>query len=381
MRPSIFITALLAALVGIGSNLALIFAAAEALEATRQETASWVFGLGIGVTINATLLSFYFKKPVTAAWSSPGAAVIAATSGLTLPEATGAFLFCALLLTLTALIRPLRNLVSAIPLPLANALLAGVLFGFVVRVFPALESNAVLVAPLLLLFVLLRYWSPLWATLSTLLIGMVLAFALGQADALPAFTLTRPVFVQAQFEVSVMISLGVPLYLVTMAGQNLPGLAVLRAAGYQVDARPILGLTGLTSALVALVGAHAQNLAAITAALCTGPDVHPDPAKRWMVGPALGFIYLFIALSAGWVVGLFDALPPELLITVAAVGLVGSLAASLSRAVTDEALLFPALVTFLVAQSPFAFLDLGGAFWGLAAGLLLWGLSRGQRLS
>lgn len=376
MRPSIFITALLAALVGIGGSIALIFAAANALGTTQEETASWIFGLGIGITINATLLSFYFKMPVTAAWSSPGSAVIAATSGLSLPEATGAFLLTALLLSLTALIRPLRNLVSAIPLPLANALLAGVLFGFVIRVFPALESNAVLVAPLLVLFILVRLWSPLWATLLTLIAGIGLAFALGQSAELPAFAFTRPVLIAPEFDVAVMLSLGIPLYLVTMAGQNLPGLAVLRASGYDVDARPILGLTGLTSGVLAFIGAHTQNLAAITAALCTSPDAHPDPKKRWLVGPSLGLIYLIIALCAGWMVGLFDALPPELLITVAAVGLAGALATALSGAVADKDLLFPALVTFLVAQSPFKFLDLGGAFWGLAAGLLLWGLSK-----
>jgi len=377
-RPSLMITAIIVALVGIGGTVAVVIAAAQAVGATQAQTASWIAGLGLGITINSSLLSFYFKKPVTAAWSSPGAAVIAATSGISLPEAVGAFLFCAALLMLTALIRPLRRLVSAIPMPLANALLAGVLFGFVVRVFPALSSNPNLVVPLLTLFILIRLWSPLWATLLTLAAGTILAFVLGQAAEVPTFAFTQLQFVRPELNGAVVLSLGLPLYLVTMAGQNLPGLAALRAAGYEVDARPILGLTGLTSAAVAFIGCHTQNLAAVTAALCTSPDAHPDPDKRWMVGPSHALVYFLIALCAGWLVALFAALPPELLITVAAVGLSGALIAALAGALGDEAMRFPALVTFLVAQSTFTLWGLGGAFWGLALGLLLWGLSKAK---
>ena len=377
-RPSILATAFVAALVGIGGTVAIVIAAAEAVGATQAQTASWIAGLGIGIAINASLLSFVFKKPITSAWSSPGAAVIAATSGISLPEAVGAFLFCAALLMLTALIRPLRNLVSSIPLPLANALLAGVLFGFVIRIFPALESNPILVLPLFLLFIFVRLWSPLWATVCTLVVGTILAFALQQASGIPDFEITQLTWVWPEFDFTIMLSLGLPLYLVTMAGQNLPGLAVLRAAGYDVDARPILAITGLTSAGVAFIAAHTQNLAAITAALCTSPDAHPDPKKRWMVGPSLGLIYLLIAISAGWLVALFAALPPELLITVAAVGLSGALINALSGSMAEPDLRFPALATFLVAQSSFALLGLGGAFWGLIVGLALWGLSKAR---
>lgn len=377
-RPSLFIAALIAALVGFGGTVAIVLAAAEAVGATQAQTASWLAGLGLGIAINATILSWVFKQPITTAWSSPGAALIAATSGYSMGEAVAAFLLCSVLLLLTASIGGLRRLVSAIPMPLANALLAGVLFGYVINVFPEIAGNPLLSLSMIGVFMVVRLWSPPWATLITLGFGTALAFALGQASPLPPLRLTSLVWVTPEFSISAMMSLGLPLYLVTMAGQNLPGLAVLRAAGYTVDTRPILGLTGVSSFGLAFIGAHTQNLAAITAALCTGRDAHPDPDRRWMTGPSLGFIYLLIALCCGWLVALFAALPSALIVTVAAVGLSGALATALKNAVQEETLLFPALVTFLVAQSDVSFFGLGGAFWGLILGLGLWGLSRGR---
>ena len=377
-RPSLFIAALIAALVGFGGTVAIVLAAAEAVGATQAQTASWLAGLGLGIAINATILSWVFKQPITTAWSSPGAALIAATSGYSMGEAVAAFLLCSVLLLLTASIGGLRRLVSAIPMPLANALLAGVLFGYVINVFPEIAGNPLLSLSMIGVFMVVRLWSPPWATLITLGFGTALAFALGQASPLPPLRLTSLVWVTPEFSISAMMSLGLPLYLVTMAGQNLPGLAVLRAAGYTVDTRPILGLTGISSFGLAFIGAHTQNLAAITAALCTGRDAHPDPDRRWMTGPSLGFIYLLIALCCGWLVALFAALPSALIVTVAAVGLSGALATALKNAVQEETLLFPSLVTFLVAQSDVSFFGLGGAFWGLILGLGLWGLSRGR---
>ena len=377
-RPSLFIAALIAALVGFGGTVAIVLAAAEAVGATQAQTASWLAGLGLGIAINATILSWVFKQPITTAWSSPGAALIAATSGYSMGEAVAAFLLCSVLLLLTAIIGGLRRLVSAIPMPLANALLAGVLFGYVINVFPEIAGNPLLSLSMIGVFMVVRLWSPPWATLITLGFGTALAFALGQASPLPPLRLTSLVWVTPEFSISAMMSLGLPLYLVTMAGQNLPGLAVLRAAGYTVDTRPILGLTGISSFGLAFIGAHTQNLAAITAALCTGRDAHPDPDRRWMTGPSLGFIYLLIALCCGWLVALFAALPSALIVTVAAVGLSGALATALKNAVQEETLLFPSLVTFLVAQSDVSFFGLGGAFWGLILGLGLWGLSRGR---
>lgn len=375
-RPSVFIAALIAALVGFGGTVAIVIDAAAALGATQAQTASWIAGLGLGIAVNASILSYIFKKPITTAWSSPGAALIAATSGIGLTDAVGAFLLCALLLLMTAAIGRLRTLVAAIPMPLASALLAGVLFGYVSKVFPSIGDNPWLCLPMIALFLTVRLWSPAWATLATLGFGIALAFGLGQAQSVPPFAVTQLTFIQPTFNPSVLISLGLPLYLVTMAGQNLPGVAVLRASGYEVDTRPILGLTGLTSAALAFICAHTQNLAAITAAMCTGPEAHPDKDKRWMTGPALGAIYLVIALTCGWLVALFAALPGALIITVAAVGLSGPLFLSLTNATSDKALIFPALMTFLVAQSGLEFWQLGSEFWGLTLGLTLWGLQK-----
>ena len=374
-RSSVFVSALLAALVGFGGTVALVLAAAEALEARQAQTISWLTAMCLAIAVNAGVLAWVQRVPITAAWSAPALALLSVTTGVSLGQAVAAFLLSGALVIVTGFVGGLRRLVAAIPLPLANALLAGILFGFIVRVFPAVPQVPALTLPMIALFFLVQLWSPPWATLAALGFGLVLCFALGLAGPIPAFAPPQLQWVSPEFDWQVLVSLGVPLYLVTMAGQNLPGFAVLRADGYATGTRSVLGLTGLTSCVSALFGSSGQNLAAVTAPLCTGPDTHPDPALRWMVGPSLALCYAVFALSCGWLVLVFAKLPPAFIITVAAVGLSGALARALSAAMADAALRLPALVTFLVAQSSVAFWGLGGAFWGLALGLALWGLS------
>ena len=376
MRPSIVLSALMAVIVGFGSSFALILAAADALDATQAQTVSLLAGLGLGITINATILSWAFRMPITTAWSTPAASLLAASVGLGIEQAVAGFLVCGVLLALTALVSPLRRLVAALPMPLANALLAGGLFKFIGNAFPEIQAQPLLTLPMIGLFFILRLLSPLWAGLAALLLGLVLSSMLELSGNVPGWVVTRFILIQPDFDWQTALALGLPLYLVTMAGQNLPGIAALRAAGYTPDIRPILGLTGVTSIGFAFIGSPAQNLAAITATLCTGPDAHPDKAKRWMTGPILGLLYLGVALSSGWLVAYFTTLPTALILTTAAVGLSGPLLTALKGTFSQGPLAFPSLITFLVTQSGLHFWGLGSEFWALAVGLTLWGLQK-----
>jgi benzoate membrane transport protein len=289
----------------------------------------------------------------------------------------GAFLFAALLVLLTAAIRPIANLIGRIPTPVAAAMLAGVLLRFVLAVFEGAQGSPWLVLPLVGLFLVVRLFSPAWAVLAVLGAGLALAFALGLAGPMPqglAFSTFE--FVLPRFDPAVLIGLGLPLYLVTMASQNLPGFAVLKAAGYPVPARSILAVSGVTSLLTAPLGAHMTNLAAITAAICTGPDTHPDPGKRWMAGPFYALCYFLLAAFGGTLVAIFAALPGDLLKTVAGLALIGPLLGAMASAMAEERHRFAAVLTLAVTASGFTLLGIGSAFWGLLAGLIVVGLDR-----
>lgn len=374
MRASLPLSAVIAVIVGFGGSVAVVLEAARALGASPAESASWVAALCVALMISSAVLSVRYRMPIVTAWSTPGAAVIAATSGIALEPAVGAFVFSAVLVVLTAAIRPLTGLVMRIPAAVASAMLAGVLVQFVLAVFRQAEAAPWLVLPLIALFALVRLWSPAFAVIAVLGIGALWAAMLGAVDPLPGLTLTRPVAIAPEFDPAVMIGLGLPLYLVTMTGQNLPGLAVLRAAGYTPPTRPILAVTGLASLLTAPFGAHASNLAAITAALCTGPEAHPDPARRWMTGPFYAAGYGLLALCAGSVVLVFAAFPQSLIAAVAGLALLSPLVGALGAAMAEPQGRLAATATFVVTASGVSGLGLGAAFWGLVAGLAIVGL-------
>lgn len=378
MRASLLLAPLVATLVGFGGTVALVVAAAEAVGAGPDATASWVAALALAKAAVSLVGSLGLRIPVVAAWSTPGAALIAASPGLTdLPGAVGAFLLSALLLLATAAFRPLGRLVEAIPTPVAAAMLAGILLRFATGLFDAAAGAPALVLPLVALFLLVRLASPSAAVLAVLAAGLGLAAWLGLLGPLPTAGGPAPlVWVTPRLEPAVLLGLGVPLFLVTMAGQNLPGLAVLRAAGYAVPAGPLLALGGLASLLSAPFGAHATNLAAITAALCTGPDVHPDPARRWWAGVAYALWWLLLAAFAGTLALVVAALPPVLVATVAGTALLGPLAAALASAMASEPHRLAAVVTLAVSASGLVLGGVGPAFWGLVAGLATLALER-----
>jgi len=380
MRASLFSAALVAALVGYGSTIALVLAAAAAVGASPAQTASWVMAVCFAKAAGTAILSTWHRVPVVLAWSTPGAALIAASTGFTMAEAVGAFLLAALLIAATGLIRPLGALVARIPDGIAGAMLAGVLLPFCLKGAGAAQAAPALVLPMLALFALVRLKNPAMAVLAALAAGLVLAFTTGAAvlPALPPIPPT-PVFTAPEFHLAALIGLGLPLYLVTMASQNLPGFATMRAAGYEPPVSAALGVTGGISAIAALFGSHTVNMAAITAAICMGEDVHPDRSQRWKVGLAYALVWVGLGLTGPVILALLGALPGALMTALVALALLGPLTGALTGAYAQADQRFAATITLAVTASGVAVAGVGAAFWGLLAGLVVWGLERAAR--
>ena len=380
MRISVIVAALVAALVGFGSTIALVLAAAAAVGASPAQTVSWVLAVSLAKAVGSAGLSLWARVPMVLAWSTPGAALIAATSGIDMEQAAGAFVLAGVLIALTGLVAPLERLVSRIPDGIAAGMLAGVLLPFCLKLAPAAVAAPGIALPMVAAFVLVRLWNPALAVLAALALGFGVAAAGGQF-VWPAGPVAAPglVFVWPDFDPVVLIGLGVPLYLVTMASQNLPGFATLRAAGYAPPVRPALGVTGALSALGGFFGAHPVNMAAITAAICLGPDVHPDPARRWVVGLAYGVAWVVLGLSASLVIATIGALPPALIAAAVALALLGPLSGALTAAFAPAPQRFAATVTLTVAASGIAMFGIGAAFWGLLAGMAVLGAERLRR--
>lgn len=375
MRLSIISAALTAVLVGFGGSVAIILAAAQAVEATPAQTSSWIAALCLAMAATSALLGWMHRIPMVTAWSTPGAALIASTTGVTIEAAVGAFLVSAALIIFTGLIKPLGDLIARIPATIASAMLAGVLIQFVVAVFDHLTTLPALVVPLLILFFVARLYDASLAVLGVLAAGIAITFGLGLNSPINgALGLSQFEVIVPQFGSAVLIGLAVPLYLVTMASQNLPGFAVLRAAGYEPPVRSALLVTGIASLLTAPFGAHTSNMAAITAAICTGPDTHPDPAKRWPASLFYGGFYLLFALFGAALVALMLAMPKAFIATVAGLALLGPLTGALAAAMKEPEGQVPAVVTFVVTASGLTVAGIGSAFWGLAAGLAVLGL-------
>ena len=380
MRISLISAAVVAALVGYGSTIALVLAAALAVGADAGQTASWVLAISLAKAVGSAWLSAWNRVPVVLAWSTPGAALIAATTGITMPEAVGAFVLAGGLVALTAAVRPLGRLVASIPDGIAAAMLAGVLLPFCLRGAGAAEAAPGLVLPMVAVFALVRLWNPALAVLAALAAGVALAFGTGAA-LLPAlaFPAPAPVFVMPEWNLGVLIGLGLPLYLVTMASQNLPGFAVMRAAGYQPPVTRALAVTGGISAVSALFGAHTINMAAITAAICMGDDVHPDRDQRWKVGVAYAVAWVVLGLCSPVILVLLGALPPQVMVALVALALLGPLMGALTGAFTTVETRFAATITLAVGGSGVVVFGVGAAFWGLVAGLVIYGLERVRR--
>ena len=380
MRASLFSAALVAALVGYGSTIALVLAAAAALGATPAQTASWVMAVCFAKAAGTAILSTWHRVPVVLAWSTPGAALIAASTGFDMAEGVGAFLLAALLIAATGAIKPLGALVARIPDGIAGAMLAGVLLPFCLKGTGAAQSAPLLIFPMVAVFALVRLKNPAMAVLAALALGLALAFATGAASLPPLPPLPPvPTFIAPEFHAAALIGLGLPLYLVTMASQNLPGFATMRAAGFEPPVRAALGVTGGISALAALFGAHTVNMAAITAAICMGDDVHPDRSQRWKVGLAYACVWVCLGLTGPVVIALLTALPPALMAALVALALLGPLMGAMTGAFAKPDQRFAATITLAVTASGTAFAGIGAAFWGLLAGLTIYLLENARR--
>lgn len=380
MRLSILSSALVAALVGYGSTIALVLSAAAAVGATAAQTASWVFAICLAKAVGSGLLSVWARVPVVLAWSTPGAALIAATQGVSLAEAVAAFVTTGLLIMATGAIRPLGRAVARIPDGVAGGMLAGVLMPFCLKGTVALQALPWLVLPMVAVFLLVRLWNPAVAVLAALAIGLALALGGGAAE-VPALSLPLPSlsFIAPEWRSDVILGLALPLYLVTMASQNLPGFATLRAHGYEPPVRAGLVTTGAVSTVSALFGAHTTSMAAITAAICMGPDTHPDPGQRWKAGVAYAGFWAALGLLSPAILTVLAALPPALMQALVALALLSPLMGALSTGFAAAETRFAATVTLAVTASGVAMLGIGAAFWGLMAGLVVVGLDRFRR--
>ncbi|MFB7879369.1 benzoate/H(+) symporter BenE family transporter [Brevundimonas diminuta] len=370
--PASFSAAAVATVVGFGGTVALVVQAGQAMGAAPAQIISMVTALCLGIGLPGAVLSWRLKMPVVLAWSTPGAALLAAsTLGLGWSTAVGAFVIAGLLMVLTGLVPALGRLAERIPAAVASAMLAGVLLPFCLKLFLVFPTDMTLAAGLLLVFLVMRGLAPAWALPAVLVAAFAVLAARGQV-ALPEgtglFGALSPVM--PAFDWKAAVSLALPLYLVTLASQNLPGLVVLRAAGYAPPAGKLIFWGGLTSTLLAPFGAHGVNLAAITAAICTEPDAHPDAAKRWTVGVIYGLFYLVVALFAAPLAGLFIAMSTGALAAITGLALIapltGSLGAMMAAVKDREA----AVLTFAATASGVALFGVGSAFWGLAVGFL-----------
>ena len=370
--PASFSAAAVATVIGFGGTVALIVQAGQAMGASPAQIISMVTALCLGIGLPGAVLSWRLKMPVVMAWSTPGAALLAAsTLGLGWSTAVGAFVIAGLLMVLTGLVPALGRLAERIPAAIASAMLAGVLLPFCLKLFLVFPTDMALATGLLAVFLIMRRAAAAWA-LPAVLVAAFAVLALRGEIGLPAgtglFGKLSPVM--PVFDWKAAISMALPLYLVTLASQNLPGLVVLRAAGYAPPAGKLLFWGGLTSTLLAPFGAHGVNLAAITAALCTGPEAHPDHDRRWTVGVLYGLIYMGVALFAAPLAGLFIAMPTGALAVITGLALIapltGSLAGMMSVAEDREA----AVLTFAATASGVALFGIGSAFWGLAVGFV-----------
>ena len=371
-----FTAGFVAVLVGFTSSVAIVFQAALAFKATPEQLTSWMWALGLGMGLCSLVPSLWLRKPVMIAWSTPGAAVLATAGlagGFSMNEAVGAFMACAALITLFGVTGWFERVMNRIPVAIASALLAGVLARFGLQAFMAAQTALPLVVLMLLSYLLMKRLMPRYAVPITLLIAII--FIAIQAEFMltkVVFELAKPVFVMPKFSWSAMVSLALPLFIVTMASQNLPGVAAIKAAGYDtvsdLPLSKIITMTGLATLVLAPFGAFALNLSAITAAICMGKEAHPDPAKRYTAAVSCGAIYIVIGLLGGAFIGVLMSFPKELIAAIAGLALLGTIGNGLAVAVQDESHREAAIITFLVTLSGVVIAGVGSAFWGVVAG-------------
>ncbi len=384
LSVSALVAGFVAVLVGFTSSVAIVFQAATAFGATPAMVASWMWALGLGMGLCTLVPSLWLKKPVMVAWSTPGAAVLASAGvagGFSMHEAVGAFMLCAALIALVGWTGWFERFMDRIPLELAAALLAGVLARFGMSGFSAAQTAVPLVVTMLMVYLVARRFWPRYAVPMTFASALFfVAFTAGFSKAPIPLGLTIPVWVSPHFTLAAAVSLALPLFIVTMASQNLPGVAAIRAAGF-ADARAhggdagipvskVITLTGLATLVLAPMGAFSLNLSAITASICMGPEAHTEPERRYTAAVVCGAFYVVIGLFGATITGVLTAFPPELVAAIAGFALLGTIGSALVVALQNVAHRDAAVITFVVTLSGVVLAGVGSAFWGVVAGIL-----------
>ena len=369
---SAVVAGFIAMMTGVTSSLVLMFQAGQAAGLTSAQISSWIWALFMGMAVCSIGLSLRYRSPITVAWSTPGAALlITSLGGVAYPEAIGAFITCAVLVIICGVTGSFERLVKRLPTSLAAALLAGILFKIGSEIFVAAQHRTGLVLGMFFTYLIVKRYSPRYAVLVTLLVGVALSAMLGLLNFSGfALEVAMPVWTTPSFSIAATVSIGIPLFVVAMTSQNMPGVAVLRADGYHLPASPLITATGIISLITAPFGAHGINLAAISAAICTGPHAHEDQNKRYTAAIWCGIFYAIAGIFGATLAALFAAFPKELVLSIAALALFGSIINGLTVAMHEPKEREAALITFMVTASGLTLFSIGSAFWGIVAGVL-----------
>lgn len=365
-----------AVLVGYASSAAIIWQAADAAGANATQIAGWLTMLGIGMGISTLALTLWYRAPILTAWSTPGAALLATSlHGSTMNEAIGIFIFASALIFICGATGLFARLMSLIPHSLSAAMLAGILLRFGLDTFTSLQGHFLLCGSMLMSWLLAKAFSPRYAVVIAMLVGLMVCVVTGELKpGIAPVAIVLPEFTSPHFTLSSLLGVGLPFFLVTMASQNAPGVATLKASGYHVPISPLIVVTAGIALLLAPFGVFSICIAAITAAICQGTEAHPEPQKRWMAAAAAGVFYLLAGVLGGSISSLLTALPLAFIHTLAGLALLSTIAGSLHQALNTERERDAAVVTFLVTASGLTLVGVGSAFWGLVAGGLCYSL-------
>lgn len=366
------IAGLISVIVNYGGTFILVFQAAKVAGLSPELTASWVWSISIGVGVTGIILSWISREPIITAWSTPAAAfLVTALATTPYAEAVGAYLISAAAFVLLGLSGWFERVIRLIPPGVAAGLLAGILLEFGIGAFGGMSIDPLLAGLLIVAYVVLKRFTARYAVVGILVLGLAFLLIQGRID-LSGLTLklAAPVFTMPAFSLNALLSVALPLFLITLTGQYMPGILVLRNDGFRTSANPIVAITGLGSLLMAPFGSHAFNIAAITAAICTGREAHEDPSKRWIAGIAAGVLYIVVGVFGVTLAAVFMAFPATFITTLAGLALLGTIGGSLTGAMADAKAREASLITFLAAAANITLLGIGGAFWGLVIGLV-----------
>jgi len=373
------VAGLISVIVNYGGTFILVFQAAKVAGLSPALTASWVWSISIGVGITGIVLSWASREPIITAWSTPAAAfLVTALASTPYAEAVGAYLVSAAAFVVLGLSGCFERVIRLVPPGVAAGLLAGILLQFGIGAFGGLSVDPVLAGLLIIAYVMLKRFTARYAVVGILLLGLSFLLLQERVDlAGLQLQLAKPVFTMPAFSLNALLSVALPLFLITLTGQYMPGMLVLRNDGFKTSANPIIALTGLGSLLMAPFGSHAFNVAAITAAICTGREAHEDPSKRWIAGIAAGIFYILVGAFGVTLAAVFMAFPATFITTLAGLALLGTIGGSLALAMTDAKTREASLITFLAAAANVKLLGIGGAFWGLLIGLAAYAVLHG----